>query len=80
MFRSKFWFSMVCEIFVSIGLEATCPAQLQSVLMAALSTLWVGLFPSIVASDAVGGAATGRSGQLAVGGSAECRDCSRAWN
>ena len=52
---------------------ATCPVQLQSVLMAALSTLWVGLFPGIVSSDAVGGAATDRSGQLAVGGSAECR-------
>ena len=33
----------------------------------------MGLFPGIVASDAVGGPATGRSGQLAVGGSAECR-------
>ena len=67
---------MVCEIFISVeGLKgsATCPAQLQSVLMAALSTLWVGLFPGIVASNAVGGAATGRSGQLVVGGSAECR-------
>ena len=42
-------------------------------LIAALSTLWVGLFPGIVASDAVGGAATGRSCQLTVGGSAECR-------
>ena len=31
----------------------------------------MGLFPIIVTSDAVGGAATGRSGQLAVGGSAE---------
>ena len=67
---------MVCEIFMSVeGLKgaATCPVLLQSVLMAALSTLWVGLFPGIVASDAVGGAATDRSGQLAVGGSAECR-------
>ena len=60
------------DIFISIeGLKgaATFPAQLQSVLMAALSTLWVGLFPGIT-SDAVGGAATER---LAVGGSAECR-------
>ena len=34
--------------------------------MAALSTLWVGLFPSIVASDAVGGAATGCMPELVI--------------
>ena len=34
--------------------------------MAALSTLWVGLFPSIVASDAVGVAATGCMPELVI--------------
>ena len=62
MFITNFGFLRCVKFFISVeGLKvaATCPAQLQSVLMAALSTLWVWLFPSIVASDAVGGAATG---------------------
>ena len=62
-------------------------------LIAGLSTLWVGLFPSIVASDAVGGAATGCMPELVIsnatiigcGAERKCRpmashDCSRAWN
>ena len=57
--HNKFWFSVLCEIFMLEGLKGAAHFQFDCrMLMAVQSTLWVRLFPSIVASDAVGGAAS----------------------